>query len=97
MISIDSQSVPFITVPTTSDESGLTLEFSGDSYLEFRTLKNVATALTIEVWFMTRSLHGLVLYNGQHSNGSGDFVALTLLNGFLLFSYNLGAGAKNIS
>lgn len=84
-------------VASTSDESGLTLDFGGDSYLEFRTLRNVAQYLHIELWFLTRAMNGLLLYNGQNSTGSGDFVALTLVNGFLLFSYNLGSGAVNIS
>ncbi|XP_054715534.1 agrin-like [Uloborus diversus] len=84
-------------VASYSDEPGLTLDFNGNSYLEFHTLANVAQSLKIEVWFLTRALNGLLLYNDQRPSGAGDFVALTLLNGFLHFSYNLGSGSANIS
>ncbi|GFY62708.1 hypothetical protein TNIN_474271, partial [Trichonephila inaurata madagascariensis] len=79
------------------DESGITLDFKGDSYIEFPTLPNAAHSLRVEIWFMTRSLNGLLLYNGQKPNGVGDFVALTLLNGFLHFTYNLGSGTATIA
>ncbi|KFM80719.1 Agrin, partial [Stegodyphus mimosarum] len=40
-------------------------DFNGQSYLEFPTLSNVRQAFNIEVWFLTRSLDGTLLYNGQ--------------------------------
>ncbi|GIY34897.1 hypothetical protein CDAR_522171 [Caerostris darwini] len=79
------------------DESGIVLDFKCDSYVEFPTLPNAAQSLRVEIWFMTRSLNGLLLYNGQKPNGVGDFLALTLLNGFLHFTYNLGSGTANIA
>ncbi|XP_035220628.1 agrin-like [Stegodyphus dumicola] len=84
-------------VDSPGDESSLTIEFRGDSYLEFPTLKNVAQSFSIEIWFFTRALNGLLLFNGQKPSGVGDFVALTLLNGFVQFTYNLGSGTANIS
>lgn len=82
---------------TEGDESGITLEFKGQSFLEFPTLPNAAHSLTVEMWFLTRSPNGLLLYNGQKPGGVGDFVALTLLNGFLHFTFNLGSGTANIA
>ncbi|XP_047735915.1 agrin [Hyalella azteca] len=70
-------------------------EFEGDSYLELPTLDNVGTAFAIEVWFLTRSPEGLLLYNGQGS-GSGDFVSINLKKGHVEFKYNLGSGISTL-
>ncbi|KAG8193217.1 hypothetical protein JTE90_005564 [Oedothorax gibbosus] len=84
-------------VSTEGDESGLILDFKGLSYLQFPTLPNAAHSLSVELWFLSRSANGLLLYNGQKPGGDGDFVALTLLNGFLHFTYNLGSGKASIA
>ena len=71
-------------------------DFWGASFLQLPTLEGVGVAFTIEVWFLTRALHGLLLYNGQHAS-RGDFVALNLEDGRLHFRYDLGAGQANDS
>ena len=43
------------------------------------------TQLNIELQFTPQSLDGILLYNGQKADGSGDFVSLTLNNGFVEF------------
>lgn len=35
---------------------------------------------------------GLILYNGQQSGGSGDFVSLGLNSGFVEFRFDVGSG-----
>lgn len=72
-------------------------EMTGDGYLELPCLEGVAKTFSIELWFLTRAADGLLLYNGQLSNGRGDFVSLNLVGGRLQFRYNLGSGTANIS
>jgi len=57
----------------------------------------VATAFVIEIWFLTRSLNGVIFYNGQDSNvKNGDFVSLNLVNGQLEYKFNLGSAIPNV-
>lgn len=39
-----------------------------------------------------QSRNGLLLYNGYSRNGTGDFLAIYLENGFVIFSFDLGTG-----
>lgn len=52
--------------------------------------------MALEVVFLARSPSGLLLYNGQKTDGKGDFVSLALHNGLLEFRYDLGKGAAVI-
>ncbi|XP_037796396.1 agrin-like [Penaeus monodon] len=70
-------------------------DFDGDAYLELPTLENVGMSFALEIWFLTRSPDGVLLYNGQ-MGGGGDFIALNLRNGHLEFSYNLGSGLATL-
>ena len=70
-------------------------DFDGDSYLELPTLEHVGISFGLELWFMTRSTDGLLLYNGQTGSG-GDFISLNLRNGHVEFTYNLGSGLASL-
>lgn len=70
-------------------------EFDGDSFLEFPTLEGVGKTFALEVWFLPSVPDGVLLYNGQKGEG-GDFIALTLKNGHVTFSFNLGSGVANL-
>ncbi|XP_011499632.1 PREDICTED: agrin-like [Ceratosolen solmsi marchali] len=72
-------------------------ELSGDGYLELPCLEGVGRTFSIELWFLTRASDGLLLYNGQLSNGRGDFISLNLVQGRLEFRFNLGSGIANIT
>ncbi|XP_067139289.1 agrin-like isoform X1 [Centruroides vittatus] len=72
-------------------------DFNGHAYLELPTLQNVGQAFTLEIWFLTRSKDGMILYNGQLSSGRGDFISVNLINGYVEFRYDLGSGIANIS
>ena len=39
----------------------------------------------------------MLLYNGGQSSGSGDFISVNIVNGFLMLSYDLGSGVARIS
>ncbi|GAU97955.1 hypothetical protein RvY_09170 [Ramazzottius varieornatus] len=65
--------------------------FSGQSYYELRPMKSKSIDV-IEIDLMPYSLDGILMYNGQKPDGSGDFISLTLRNGFVEFRYDLGDG-----
>nr|XP_033777434.1 agrin isoform X2 [Geotrypetes seraphini] len=75
-------------------------EFNGFSHLELKGLQTFVTdlqdKLSMEVVFLTRNPSGLIFYNGQKTDGRGDFVSLALHNGHLEYRYDLGKGAAVI-
>ncbi|XP_071473325.1 agrin isoform X3 [Marmota flaviventris] len=78
-------------------------DFHGFSYLELRGLHtferdlgSVGEKMALEVVFLARGPSGLLLYNGQKTDGKGDFVSLALRDQHLEFRYDLGKGAAVI-
>uniref|UniRef100_A0A8D3CN64 Agrin n=1 Tax=Scophthalmus maximus TaxID=52904 RepID=A0A8D3CN64_SCOMX len=65
-------------------------QFNGDSYLELKGLHLLTVVL------MANDSNGLIFYNGQKSDGKGDFISLSLNNGILEFRYDLGKGPATI-
>ncbi|XP_054266356.1 agrin-like [Macrosteles quadrilineatus] len=65
--------------------------FGGKSYARLKKLK-AYHKLSIEIEFKTYSNDGILFYNQQHADGTGDFVSLAIVNGFIEFRYNLGSG-----
>ena len=39
----------------------------------------------------------MILYNGQTSNGNGDFISVNLINGRVQYCYDLGSGVANLT
>lgn len=52
--------------------------------------------MALEVVFLARGPSGLLFYDGQKTDGKGDFVSLALHDRFLEFRYDLGKGAAVI-
>ncbi|KAM7030447.1 LOW QUALITY PROTEIN: agrin [Acridotheres tristis] len=79
------QSVPFMP------------EFNGSSYLELNGLQSFVPDLqdrmSMELVFLAKKPDGMIFYNGQKSDGKGDFVSLALHQGHLEYRYDLGKGA----
>ena len=46
---------------------------------------------------MCQRPNGLILYNGQNSNGNGDFLSINLVNGHVQLRYDLGSGTANLT
>ncbi|XP_073957154.1 agrin-like isoform X3 [Choristoneura fumiferana] len=69
-----------------------TPSFDGFSYIRLKPLK-AYHKLNIDIEFKAFTENGVILYNQQKSDGTGDFVSLALVNGYLEFRYNLGNGA----
>uniref|UniRef100_A0A8C5IPX4 Agrin n=1 Tax=Junco hyemalis TaxID=40217 RepID=A0A8C5IPX4_JUNHY len=78
------QSVPFLP------------EFNGFSYLELNGLQSFVPDLqdkmSMEVVFLAKKPSGMIFYNGQKTDGKGDFVSLALHEGHLEYRYDLGKG-----
>nr|XP_049692713.1 agrin isoform X2 [Helicoverpa armigera] len=68
-----------------------TPSFDGTSYIRLKPLK-AYHKLNIDIEFKAFSENGVILYNQQKPDGTGDFVSLALVNGYLEFRYNLGNG-----
>ncbi|KMQ92751.1 agrin-like isoform x1 protein [Lasius niger] len=65
--------------------------FDGKSYVRMSRLK-AYHKFSIEVEFKTYADNGIILYNQQKSDGTGDFVSLAIIDGYVQFRYNLGNG-----
>ncbi|XP_059189505.1 agrin isoform X6 [Centropristis striata] len=74
--------------------------FNGDSYLELKGLHlyghDLRQKVSMTVMLMANDSNGLIFYNGQKSDGKGDFISLSLNNGILEFRYDLGKGPATI-
>ncbi|TRZ07641.1 hypothetical protein HGM15179_019466, partial [Zosterops borbonicus] len=71
-------------------------QFSGSSFLELNGLQSFVPDLqekmTMELVLLAKKPDGMIFYNGQKSDGKGDFVSLALAQGHLEFRYDLGKG-----
>ncbi|XP_017266760.1 agrin isoform X2 [Kryptolebias marmoratus] len=74
--------------------------FNGDSYLELKGLHlyghDLRQKISMSVVLLATDSNGLIFYNGQKSDGKGDFISLSLNNGILEFRYDLGKGPATI-
>lgn len=74
--------------------------FNGDSFLELKGLHlyghDLRQKVSMTVVLMANDSNGLIFYNGQKSDGKGDFISLALNNGILEFRYDLGKGPATI-
>lgn len=61
-----------------------TPSFDGTAYIRLKPLK-AYHKLNIDIEFKTFSENGVILFNQQKSDGTGDFVSLALVNGYLEF------------
>nr|XP_020637908.1 agrin isoform X3 [Pogona vitticeps] len=75
-------------------------EFNGFSYLALNGLQtfvpDLQDKMNMEVVFLAKSPSGMIFYNGQKTDGKGDFVSLALHDGHLEYRYDLGKGAAVI-
>lgn len=67
--------------------------FNGHSHLEFKGLGRSVLAFTeLEVVVKPEARDGLILYNGYTHDRKGDFISLSLRQGYVEFSFDLGTG-----
>uniref|UniRef100_A0A8C4HVF3 Agrin n=1 Tax=Dicentrarchus labrax TaxID=13489 RepID=A0A8C4HVF3_DICLA len=67
-----------------------------DSTWQNRAAAGEKTRLSMTVILMANDSNGLIFYNGQKSDGKGDFISLSLNDGILEFRYDLGKGPATI-
>ncbi|XP_059489146.1 agrin-like isoform X2 [Neocloeon triangulifer] len=65
--------------------------FDGHSFVQLKRLK-AYNKFSIEIEFKTYANDGILLYNQQKTDGTGDFISLAIVNGHVEFRYNLGNG-----
>ncbi|KAM5248760.1 agrin [Ctenodactylus gundi] len=91
---------PFIISERDLDAWTFLPDFGGFSFLELKGLhtfeRDLGEKMALEVVFLARGPSGLLLYNGQKTDGRGDFVSLSLRDRRLEFRYDLGKGAAVI-
>lgn len=67
--------------------------FFNNSFLQYDGLyETAASFLEIKIVFKPYSLNGAIFYNGNKLDGSGDFISINLINGYVEFRFNLGTG-----
>lgn len=72
-----------------------TPSFDGTSYIQLKTIK-AYHKVNIEIEFKSYVDDGILLYNQQKIDGTGDFLTVAIVNGFIEFRYNLGNGVVKI-
>ncbi|XP_037076211.1 agrin-like [Pollicipes pollicipes] len=82
---------PPTAAPPAAGDSYDTPSFSGRSYLTMRPPK-ATIKFHLELEFSSHTDDGILLYNQQWPNGTGDFIAIALVDGFVEFRYDIGNG-----
>ncbi|XP_073794674.1 agrin isoform X10 [Danio rerio] len=80
-----------------SDKGGAFIPyFTGDSFLELKGLhtynQDLRQKFSMTIVLLANDSKGMIFYNGQKTDGKGDFISLSLNDGILEFRYDLGKG-----
>ncbi|XP_003696328.1 pikachurin [Apis florea] len=71
--------------------------FNGSSYLRYPGLADTSLSwLELAVTLKPTVADGVILYNGHHSDATGDFIALYLSSGHVQFTFDLGTGPASL-
>ncbi|XP_044575810.1 pikachurin-like [Cotesia glomerata] len=71
--------------------------FNGSSYLRYPGLGDSSLSwLELSVTLKPMTQDGVILYNGHHSDATGDFIALYLSSGHVQFTFDLGTGPATL-
>ncbi|CAH1774180.1 unnamed protein product, partial [Owenia fusiformis] len=62
------------------------------SYISYPTLSNAYTEFDIDMSFKPLTSDGLIMFNGQQNDGSGDFVSFGMAEGHPEFRFDVGSG-----
>ncbi|XP_070153239.1 basement membrane-specific heparan sulfate proteoglycan core protein isoform X5 [Polyergus mexicanus] len=83
-----------VEVPTVLVVTGVVPNFSQapESYIAFPPLPDSYLKFNIEISFKPENYDGILLYNAESVHGNDDFIALSLVNGYPQFKFNLGSG-----
>jgi len=68
-------------------------EFNKTSFVSYPPVKGARFQMKVDLQFKPSTLDdGIILYSGQSEDGTGDFVCITVRNGYLEYKYNTGSG-----
>ena len=68
-------------------------EFNRTGYIQFESLGSSAwSKIEIEIVFKPGTQHGLLFYNGDRNDGHGDYILISLKNGFIELRFDCGTG-----
>jgi len=83
-----------VDIPTILTVTGVVPSFTQTpaSYMTLPTLPDSYHALDIQISFKPEDKNGLILYNGQKRDGSGDFFSFGLASGVPQFKFDVGSG-----
>ncbi|XP_076289141.1 pikachurin isoform X3 [Lasioglossum baleicum] len=71
--------------------------FNGSSYLRYPGLADTSLSwLELAVTLKPTAADGVILYNGHHSDATGDFIALYLSSAHVQFTFDLGTGPATL-
>ncbi|XP_060593963.1 agrin-like isoform X4 [Ruditapes philippinarum] len=65
-------------------------EFGGDSFLVLPISDNLSEQTSIDIWFLTKSSNGMLLYASQYLGGQGDFLSLNIDDRYVELRFDLG-------
>jgi len=67
--------------------------FDGSSFASYAVIEDALFSLHIQLTFLPQNIdNSLLLYDAFNPEGTSDFVALVLKDGYLEFRYELGTG-----
>ncbi|XP_013792509.2 pikachurin-like, partial [Limulus polyphemus] len=67
--------------------------FNGSSYLQYSGLGSLAHSfIELLLVFKPEKPDGVLFYNGDQMDGTGDFMSISLVDGFVEFRFDLGSG-----
>lgn len=69
--------------------------FTGRSFIRLSRIE-VNDYLKLEIELIAFSDRGIIFYSDQSSKGLGDFISLTLCNGYFEYRFNLGSGISTL-
>uniref|UniRef100_A0ABD2X622 Pikachurin n=1 Tax=Trichogramma kaykai TaxID=54128 RepID=A0ABD2X622_9HYME len=71
--------------------------FNGSSYLKYPGLAETSLSwLELSLTIKPFAADGVILYNGHHSDTTGDFIALYLVQSHVHFTFDLGTGTATL-
>jgi len=71
--------------------------FNGSSYLRYPGLADTSLSwLELSVTLKPTAPDGVIVYNGHHSDATGDFIALYLSSSHVQFTFDLGTGPATL-
>jgi len=67
--------------------------FDGSSFASYPTVEDALFSLQIQITFLAQNVNdSLLLYDAFNSQGTSDFFAIVIKDGYLEFRYELGSG-----